>query len=474
MTRVRFAPSPTGHLHVGGIRTALFNWLYARKENGSFILRIEDTDTARSTLESEEQIIESMKWCGLNWDEGPDVGGEFGPYKQMQRFEQNIYEKYAARLVKNGNAYYTIYDIDDEKKEIGSFDSLPEEIVKQGNKFTVKFRVPSGITRFEDILKKNMEFENELIDDFIIIKSNGVPVYNFAVVVDDHLMKITHVFRGEDHISNTPRQVMLYESLGFEVPMFMHIPLILGEDRSPLSKRHGGTSAEFFRKEGYLSKGLMNYLALLGWSVDDEFFDPITEIDKFTLDRISNKSVIFDYRKLEWLNAKHIRATTPEQLRILLLEWLRFCSEEYHLKMLSVLEKYGKDFTEEALFICIEKVTTLKQLAYYLEPLIYDDYDYEEQFVDKFLKKENAKAILNASLDKFSLLDEYSIEKIGNLFIELSGELGIGKSKILQTVRGALIGRLVTPGLFETIKLLGRETTISRLKRTIEEVERIV
>jgi len=473
MIRVRFAPSPTGHLHVGGIRTALFNWLFAKKENGTFVLRIEDTDTKRSTVESEIQIMDSMKWCGLTWDEGPDKPGYYGPYKQAQRFDENIYSAYVDKLIKEKKAYYTVYDTVDEEKEIGNFeDEIPAELSE--NKYTIKFKVPEGSTKFFDILKKDMSFDNSLIDDFIIVKSNGMPVYNFAVVIDDHLMKITHVFRGEDHLTNTPRQVMLYQALDLDVPVFMHIPLILGEDRSPLSKRHGGTSAEFFRKEGYLNTGLMNYLALLGWSVDDEFFDPTKEIDKFTLDRISNKSVIFDYRKLEWVNGKHIRNTSPLQLKKYFYEWLSFCDEDYHKLMMKKCETLGEDYIEKAIFICIEKVPTLKQLAYYLEPIIYEKYDFEEKVIKKFLKKDTAAPILEKAIEKFDSLDIYNINSVESTLVEISEELSIGKSKVFQTIRGALTGRLVTPGLFELVELFGRARTVSRLKNTLDEVKKVV
>ncbi len=256
MVRVRFAPSPTGYLHVGGARTALFNWLYAKKNNGKFILRIEDTDTERSTREFEELIMNDLKWLSLNWDEGPDIGGDFGPYRQSERLD--IYREYAEKLVKLGFAYYGIYDENDPKKLIETTNERPDK------PHTIIFKVKSQTElSYEDMLKGKITFPGESVEDFVIVKSNGFPTYNFAVVIDDYTMRITDVLRGEDHISNTPKQLLIYDALGFEKPRFMHIPLILGADKTPLSKRHGAVSVGHFKTEGYLPEALTNYLAIL-------------------------------------------------------------------------------------------------------------------------------------------------------------------------------------------------------------------
>ncbi|HDM70249.1 MAG TPA: glutamate--tRNA ligase, partial [Thermotogales bacterium] len=245
--RVRFAPSPTGYLHVGGVRTALFNWLFARKNGGKFILRIEDTDLERSSSEYERIILDSLRWCELDWDEGPDVGGDFGPYRQSERKKMGIYDEIARILVESKNAYYAVHDLEDPKKVMLKADRYPTEYKERGHDITVKFHVKPERISFHDILKGEVTFDLSKMDDFVIVKSNGYPTYNFAVVVDDWKMRITHVIRGEDHLSNTPKQLIIYEALGIKPPEFMHIPLILGHDRSPLSKRHGGTSVDYFR-----------------------------------------------------------------------------------------------------------------------------------------------------------------------------------------------------------------------------------
>nr|WP_240739143.1 glutamate--tRNA ligase family protein [Marinitoga lauensis] len=379
MIRLRFAPSPTGSMHVGGARTALFNWLYAKKNNGDFILRIEDTDIERSTKKSENEIINSLKWCGLNWNEGPDVGGEYGPYRQSERLD--IYKKYINFLIEKNMAYYAVYD--KNNNEIYTSNSYPEEYKNES--IVVKFRVNrEGITEFDDLIKGKIQFRNDLLSDFIILRSNGIPVYNFTVVIDDHLMNITHVIRGEDHISNTQKQIMIYKALDWVPPKFMHIPLILGSDRKPLSKRHGGTSIEYFRKEGILKEALMNYLALLGWTIEEEIFNYKDKVDSFSPEKLSNKGVIFDYEKLEWICGKHLRMKNIDELFDEFTEWLEYTDNIY------IKEKIlkDKDYSLNVLSICREKVNTLKQLKDFSYNFFVEDFDYEEKFIEKFLKKE--------------------------------------------------------------------------------------
>ncbi|ODN30294.1 glutamate--tRNA ligase [Fervidobacterium thailandense] len=451
--RVRFAPSPTGYLHVGGARTALFNWLFARKHGGKFILRIEDTDIERSTRESEQMIMNDLKWLGLYWDEGPDCGGDYGPYRQSERLE--LYKKYAYELVEKGHAYFAVYDREDPKKLLYTTTELPSD----GNPFTVVFKVPEGRTvAFHDMLKGEIEFSTEHMDDFIILKSNGFPVYNFAVVVDDHLMNITHVLRGEDHISNTPKQLLLYEAFGWTPPQFMHIPLILGSDRTPLSKRHGATAVEHFRREGYLSKALVNYLAILGWSVEEEIFDYMEKIKDFEPEQISNKNVVFDYQKLEWVNGKHLRALEPEKLSQELKNWLDFVGIDEEIPISVAL-------------ICREKVNTLKQLYEFALPFVKDDFEYEREYIEKFLSKPEAVTILEKSIRAFESLQTVTIETVEQTLRSIASELGLGTNKVFQTIRGAILGRLVTPGLFESIVVLGRDKTLDRLRRTLNYTE---
>jgi glutamyl-tRNA synthetase len=447
--RVRFAPSPTGYLHVGGARTALFNWLYARKNGGKFVLRIEDTDTERSTRESEEMIMRDMKWLGLYWDEGPDVGGDFGPYRQSERL--HLYREYAYKLIETGHAYFMVYDKEDPKKVLYTTTGQPED----GNPYTIVFKVPENKTIFfDDLLKGRIEFSTEHMEDFIIVKSNGYPVYNYAVVIDDHLMGITHVLRGEDHISNTPKQLLIYEALGWQPPEFMHIPLILGADKTPLSKRHGATAVEHFKREGYLPKALVNYLAILGWSVDEEIFDYTQKINSFSPDQISNKNVVFDYQKLEWVNGKHMRLLSTEELYKHFEEWREFV-------------KIDKSVPMEVISICREKVNTLKQLYEFSEPFVIDDYEYSPEYIEKFAKKPEAENIIKTALEKFEKLQDYTIQNVETTLRDIASTLNIGTNRVFQTIRGALLGRLVTPGLFESIVVLGKEKTLKRLNNTL-------
>jgi len=451
--RVRFAPSPTGYLHVGGARTALFNWLYARKNGGKFILRIEDTDTERSTRESEEMIMRDLKWLGLTWDEGPDIGGDFGPYRQSERLD--LYREFAEKLIENGNAYFAVYDKDDPKKVLYTSAQRPSD----GAVYTIVFKVPKNkIISYDDMLKGRIEFSTEYMEDFIIFKSNGFPVYNYAVVIDDHTMNITHVLRGEDHISNTPKQILIYEALGWQPPEFMHIPLILGADKTPLSKRHGATAVEHFRREGYLAKALVNYLAILGWSIDEEIFDYVEKVNSFSPEQISNKNVVFDYQKLEWVNGKHMKMLSSEQMYEQFLDWQRFTGND-------------KRVPENVFEICKEKVNTLKQLYEFALPFIEEEYEYSDDYVEKFLKKPEARDIIQSALQEFSALDEYTIESVEATLRKIASTLQIGTNKVFQTIRGALLGKLVTPGLFESIVVLGKEETKRRLLRTLREVD---
>jgi len=451
--RVRFAPSPTGYLHVGGARTALFNWLYARKNGGKFILRIEDTDTERSTRESEEMIMRDLKWLGLTWDEGPDIGGDFGPYRQSERLD--LYREFAEKLIENGNAYFAVYDKDDPKKVLYTSVQRPSD----GTTYTIVFKVPKNkIISYDDMLKGTIEFSTEYMEDFIIFKSNGFPVYNYAVVIDDHTMNITHVLRGEDHISNTPKQILIYEALGWQPPEFMHIPLILGADKTPLSKRHGATAVEHFRREGYLAKALVNYLAILGWSVDEEIFDYVEKVNSFSPEQISNKNVVFDYQKLEWVNSKHMKMLSSEQMYEQFLDWQRFTGND-------------KQVPKSVFEICKEKVNTLKQLYEFALPFIEEEYEYSDDYVEKFLKKPEARDIIQSALQEFSALDEYTIESVEATLRKIASTLQIGTNKVFQTIRGALLGKLVTPGLFESIVVLGKEETKRRLLRTLQKVD---
>ncbi|RLE19317.1 MAG: glutamate--tRNA ligase [Acidobacteria bacterium] len=329
--RVRFAPSPTGHLHVGGARTALFNWLYARNRGGKFILRIEDTDQARSTLESEKMVKHDLRWLGMDWDEGPEIGGDFGPYRQSERME--IYKKHAEQLLAEGKAYRcfcTDAELTAKREQAEAESRSPhydgtclklseteiQEKLAAGVPFTIRFKVPDNAYTLYDMIRGAVHWEPGTLGDFIILRSDGMPVYNFCVVVDDHLMEISHVIRAEEHLPNTLRQIMLYEAFGWKPPKFAHASLILGQDRSKLSKRHGATSVGQFKEEGYLSEAMVNYLALLGWNEgkDREEYTIPELIKAFSVKRINNSPAVFDMDKLNWLNGIHLRKLTDEQL----------------------------------------------------------------------------------------------------------------------------------------------------------------
>jgi glutamyl-tRNA synthetase/nondiscriminating glutamyl-tRNA synthetase len=335
--RVRFAPSPTGLLHVGNARTALFNWLFARGGGGTFVLRIEDTDVERSSRESERGILEDLRWLGLDWDEGPDAGGPHGPYRQSERLD--LYRSYASELLEQGHAYRCFCSAEQLEADrraalesgrppqyAGRCRDLPPATVAErlalGHPAVVRFRVPAGRTvTFQDVVRGSVQFETEVIGDPVLVRSDGHPAYNFAVVVDDALMEITHVIRGEDHISNTPRQVLLYEALKFEPPVFAHLALVLGPDHTPLSKRHGATSVAEFRSRGYLPAALVNYLALLGWSPGggDELLPAAELARRFALEDVGHSAAVFDLEKLAWVNRHYLRAADPAALAELAL-----------------------------------------------------------------------------------------------------------------------------------------------------------
>jgi glutamyl-tRNA synthetase/nondiscriminating glutamyl-tRNA synthetase len=336
---VRFAPSPTGHLHVGNARTALFNWLFARQKGGTMVLRIEDTDVERSQARFEDQLIADLKWLGLDWDEGPDLGGPYAPYRQSERLD--IYREHAERLVDQGKAYLCFCTEEELHKEreraqaehrqpiySGKCRAIdPEEAGKRrtsGESCAIRLRIPGHPIRFHDIVHGDVEFSNEVVSDPIILRSNGMPVYNYVVVIDDALMKITHVIRGDDHLSNTPKQVALYEAMGWPVPEFAHLSTILGSDRERLSKRHGATSIANFREMGVLPEALVNYLVLLGWAPPGgtrEIFTPTELVKEFSLQRVTPSAAVFDMEKLYWLNRHYIKQTSPERINKLALAY---------------------------------------------------------------------------------------------------------------------------------------------------------
>lgn len=352
MVRVRFAPSPTGNLHVGGLRTALFNWYFAKKHDGKFIIRIEDTDLERSKREYENAILEELKWAGLDYDEGVDKNGEYGPYRQSERLD--IYQKYIEQLLNDGKAYYCVYE---GEEIVFEGNPLPNKYKLERNadsSIVIKFKVKKDeVISFNDLIRGLIEFNTNYIEDFVILRSNRIPVYNFCVVIDDYLMKISHVIRGEDHIPNTPKQVLLYNALSFNLPEFAHLPLIVGEDRTPLSKRHGEVSISYFRKEGYLPKALLNYLSLLGWNANEQIFDFKEKFKEFDIKNVSKNPTVFDYNKLLWTNEVHLRNNHIDEVYQNFVDWCNYCKIDINSDDV---------YIRKVIEISRPKVRTLKEL----------------------------------------------------------------------------------------------------------------
>ncbi len=473
--RVRFAPSPTGYLHVGGARTALFNWLFARHHGGKFILRIEDTDLARSTEESTGAILKGLGWLGLDWDEGPNRGGDYGPYYQTQR--RDLYLRYAKRLVDRGQAYWcfcTPEELEARREEAkrkglpprydGACRNLPpaeaEKRLAAGQSATIRMKVAqAGVTKVEDLIRGEVEFQNEVLDDFVIIKSDGMAAYNFAVVIDDALMKISHVIRGEDHLSNTPKQIQIYHALGFPVPKFAHIPMILGPDKARLSKRHGATSVTQYQADGYLPEAMVNYLALLGWAYDgtQTLFSRQELIDKFTLQKVSKNPAVFDTKKLTWMNGQYLRQLTAEEFYQRALPFL----QESQLP----LAKYSHQWLLAALASYQTRIELLSELPGELRFYFYDPEDYEPKAVAKHWK--NGRADLEEISSLLAPFDTFDQEPLEEAFRDRAQKTGKKLGQLIHPLRVALTGRAVSPGIFEVLALLGKETVERRIAKAL-------
>jgi len=464
--RVRFAPSPTGHLHIGGARTALFNWLYAKHNNGTFVLRIEDTDTSRSTDEFIEAIIQGMEWLGLDWDEGP--------FRQTDRFE--IYKSYVDRLLKEGKAYYCYCspeELEARRKEAmkegralkysGTCRELKEPV--PGVNPVVRFRMPRhGSTSVDDLIKGNVVFQNEQLDDLIILRSDGTPTYNLTVVVDDVDMGITHVIRGDDHLNNTPRQVQLYNALGYEIPKFAHLPMILGSDKARLSKRHGATSVMAYYDMGYLPEALVNYLVRLGWSYgDQEIFSKDELIQYFTFDNVGKAAAVFNPEKLLWLNSQYIMQSSSARLAELVIPFLRkeaIVNEEQAL---------DKTWLAKAIDTQKERAKTLIGLAVSLRYYIAEEIDYEEKAKAKFLNEES-RELLSELKEGLQAMSTFAEQEIEQLFRSIVEKHGIKLGKLAQPVRVALTGGTQSPGIFEVLDVMGKEKAVRRLEKAIESI----
>jgi glutamyl-tRNA synthetase len=459
----RFPPSPTGYLHVGGARTALFNWLYARKNNGKFVLRIEDTDRVRSTQASVDAIFEAMDWLELDWDEGP--------YFQSRRFD--LYQEYLQKLLDSGHAYYctcTPDEVDAMRQKALAEGGKPkydgrcrERGLPRSGNAVIRFKSPlAGTTVVEDVIKGHIVFQNTEQDDFVICRSDGTPTYNFVVVVDDITMGINTVIRGDDHVMNTPKQILLYRALQSPLPVFGHVPMVLGKDKARLSKRHGAMSVTAYRDMGYLPDAFINYLARLGWSHgDQEFFTRQELVEKFDLKNIGRSAGVFDPDKLTALNADHIRATPVPQLASRVLPFFRehgydAADDDYLAGVVGTLHTRSKTLVEMA-----------DGAHFYYRN---DVRPYDEKAAKKFLKPETAR-VLTLLAEALDALDDLAEKTQEGAFKRVMDETGLGFGKIAQPVRVALTGTTVSPGIFEVIEVLGRERVLARLQAAVEFIE---
>jgi len=458
----RFPPSPTGYLHVGGARTALFNWLYARHTGGRFILRIEDTDVKRSTQASADAIFESLDWMGIDWDEGP--------FFQSER--SDIYRQHIDKLIDNGQSYHCTCSperIAEMRRKAMATGGKPkydgtcrEKGLPASPGAVVRFRAPlTGTTVVEDVIKGNIVFQNSELDDFIIARSDGTPTYNFVVVIDDVTMGINTIIRGDDHVMNTPRQILLYRALNRALPIFGHVPMVLGPDRTRLSKRHGAMSVTEYREMGFLPDAFINYLARLGWSHgDQEFFTRTELIEKFSLENIGKSAGIFDTEKLLALNADHIMALKPADLVDQLAPFL--ARHGYAVE--------NRSFVEKVIQTLQPRSKTLADMAVAALFYFQDDIEYEEKAARKFLKPSALEPLQQLQAEMASI-DAFTEKNLEQAFKNVMSATGLKLGKIAQPVRVALTGRTASPGIFEVTEIIGKEKVLRRLEKAIEYIE---
>lgn len=509
--RVRFAPSPTGYLHIGGARTALFNWLYARRTGGVFVLRIEDTDAARSTEQSYNSILDALEWLGLDWDEGPIRGGPYGPYVQSAR--QVLYHTEAQRLCGVGAAYHcfctpeelvqmrseggtdgeTHYEYDGRCRHLPA-DEVERRLMKK-IPHVVRFEIPPGETKVFDLIRGPVTFDNDDLDDFVLIKSDGKPTYNFAATVDDANMRITHIIRGDDHLSNTPKQILVYKALGYPLPKFAHLPMILGADRTRLSKRHGASSVQEFREQGYLSDALVNYLALLGWSYDGhtDIFSREGLVQKFSLKRVGKNPAAFDLDKLNHINGEHFKKLDVMKRAELVYEKLEaegIFPADFHVEewvngyvangeARTVMERekskstgYREELPRLAIILEVlgNRLRNLKDAPEMLAYFFKDDYAHDSAAYDKHLREPATADRLRQLARKFEDLPAFDRVGIERAARSLASELGISAGELIHPCRVALTGQSVSPDIFSVVHLLGRRKSIERLRNAVDHI----
>ena len=482
--RVRYAPSPTGYPHVGNIRTALFNWLFARHHGGSFIVRIEDTDVARSVKGAVEAILDGLKWLGMDWDEGPGAGGSYGPYYQSQRLEN--YRTSAAKLVVQGDAYYCYCSTERlaemraeqaRRKQPPGYDRRcrdlsQSEIVScrlENKNPVVRFKFPTeGKTTFTDMVRGEVTFGNARIDDFVLMKTDGYPTYHLASVVDDHLMEISHVLRAEEWLSSAPRHLQLYRALGFTPPRFAHLPMLLGTDRSKLSKRHGAVSITEYKEKGYLPEAMVNFLALLGWSLDDktEIMSRRELIKNFSLERVSKTAAIFNREKLEWMNGVYIRKLSPEDF---IKRAMPFLEEELPREV-----PLSDDYVRRIMPLIQERTRTLAEIPGLTDFFFAKQLEYgTELLVGKKMDREAAGWALSMAMERLELLASFDEEQLEAVLRPLAVELGLKTGQLFGTLRVAVTGRTVAPPLFQTMAVLGKERCLSRIREALAQLRQM-
>ena len=477
--RLRFAPSPTGYLHVGGARTALFNWLYARRHGGTFVLRIEDTDAERSSWEMVAGIVDGMRWLGLDWDEGPDIGGPHQPYFQSQRLDK--YRESAAQLVQRGHAYYCYCAPETLKQKREAAEAAGggwiydrvccelsaerrAELEAAGAPRAVRFKVPAGKTAFQDLVHGPIEFENANIEDFVILRSDAQPTYHLSVVVDDIDMDITHVVRGDDHISNTPKQVLLYKAFDRTPPSFAHVPLILGPDKKRLSKRHGATSVMEYHRLGYLPEAMVNFLSLLGWSPggDQELFTKDELVSKFTLEGISGGNAVFNPEKLDWFNQQHMLRLTNDELVQRVKPQMKeqgVWREEF--------EGARREWFHRLLDLFKPRVKKLDQFAAEARPLLVDDVAYDDAAVKKHMGTPGLRGALQELGDAFQRLEPFTAAPMEERLRAIADARQMKAAALIHATRVAVTGRAASPGLFEVLELAGRDRVVQRLRAAL-------
>ena len=481
--RTRFAPSPTGEPHIGNAHSALFAWLFARHNNGSFILRIEDTDVGRKVEGSVEKIMDGLRWLGIDWDEGPEVRGDYGPYFQSQRLQ--LYQDAAKRLVESGHAYYC-YCSEEElekmradqiaRKQAPGYNRRCRDLspadyeARQCASITpvVRFKTPlTGQTKYHDVIWGNVTYENHTIDDLVLLKSDGYPTYHLANVVDDHFMQITHVLRAEEWISSTPRHLMLYRALGWEPPEFAHLPMLLGPDRSKLSKRHGSTSVLEFKEQGYLPEAMVNFMSLLGWSLDDktELITRDELVNNFTLERVSKVAGIFNHEKLKWMNGVYMRALQPD-------EFVKQCLPFLEKGLPSEVKRpLSLEYVKKVLPLVHERVKLLGEVTalthyFFRETLEYDT----ASLIGKDMTAESTIKALAASREKLVSLVCFDAPTMEPALRQLAVDLSLKAGQLFGALRTAVSGETATPPLFQMMEVLGRDRSFNRIDAAIKKL----